>query len=930
MRSLMFPALVALFGSSLCAADAEDNTFFEQKIRPVLVRHCYSCHSAHAKNLRGGLLLDTRSGIRKGGDTGAAVVPGKVAESLIIDSLKYESFEMPPSGKLPEHVIADFEKWITLGAPDPRIGTAVATREREIDLAAGRQFWSFQPIVSGSPPTIRDRDWPRNAIDRYIKARLESEQITPSQEADKRTFIRRLYFDLIGLPAGPEAIKTFLADPSHGAIEKLVDRLLASSRFGERWGRHWLDVARFSQSTGGGRSLLYNEAWRYRDYVINAYNRDKPFDEFITEQIAGDLLPAGDYRERAEHLIATAFLLLGATNYEQQDKEQLRMDVIDEQIQVVGTALLGMTLGCARCHDHKFDPIPTNDYYALAGIFRSTKSLTPGNVSGWTKRPLPLSPEQLQQRREFERQLAQATKQKRELQQQIDALRNQLPVMTLDDADAKLVGNWNGSTSVKKFLGERYLYGSSGPDGEKSARFQPDLTKPQKMEVLISYAPFRNRATRVPVTISHALGKETVLVNQRKKPPIDNQFISLGTYPFSGAGGEHVQISTNGTNDGCVIVDAVRFVSKAEPNPELQRVEDDLAKLQDELSTINKQIQEMQSHTSKKPSQVIALAEAEEIGDYHRLIRGNSRNPGDIVPRGFLQVAMHRDLQVKIPAGQSGRLQLANWIASADNPLTARVYVNRIWSHLFGSGLVRTVDNFGTKGERPSHPQLLDYLAGQLIENNWSTKKLIREIVLSKTYRLSSQVTEQQRKRDPANHYFAHQNQRRLEAEAIRDAILQVSGQLDLTMGGQTIRAGTKSEYGYTFSSNRRSVYLPVFRNRLHDLLATFDFPDPNLAKGQRNVSTLSTQALYLMNSPFVLEQSRNLAMRLIEAEPDAHTRIKQLYQLALGRLPSIGESRFAATFLEKRNVHDPSDTIDSWSALCQVVMASIDFRYVK
>jgi hypothetical protein len=371
----------SVFGIGLPRASATDShekadprgiEFFEAKIRPVLVERCYSCHSADAKALRGGLLLDTKQGVLSGGDSGPSIEPGKPDDSLLIQALKFESFEMPPSGKLPAQVISDFEQWVRIGAPDPRVASAgAAVAKKGIDLDAGRKFWSFRPIADTKVPKVGDADWPYSDVDRFILAALEAKKLRPVADADRATWLRRVTFDLIGLPPSLAEIDAFVADNSPEAYQKVVDRLLASPHFGERWGRHWLDVARFAESSGGGRSMVFKEAWRYRDYVIAAYNSDKPFDQFVREQIAGDLLKHESDDAEREHLVATAYLILGANNYEEQDKKILEMDVADEQIEAVGKGLLGMTIGCARCHDHKFDPIPTADYYALAGIFGS-------------------------------------------------------------------------------------------------------------------------------------------------------------------------------------------------------------------------------------------------------------------------------------------------------------------------------------------------------------------------------------------------------------------------------------------------------------------------------------------------------------------------------------------------------------------------------
>src|SRR3954447_1887971 len=373
------------------ADDSAGITFFEQKIRPVLVKECYSCHSAGAKKVRGGLLLDTRAGVLAGGDSGPAVVPGKPGESVLLEALRHEGGAMPPTSKLPDPVIADFERWVEMGPPDPRDGR-VAPARTGIDLEAGRKFWSSQPPRRHPSPPVADAGWPRTDIDRFLLAALEARGLKPVRDADRATLARRLAYDLVGLPTTPEEVAAFVADGSPEAYERMVDRLLASPRFGERWGRHWLDVARFGESLTL-RGLVFKEAWRYRDYVIAAFNDDMPFNRFVEEQVAGDLLPASDVADRRRQRIATTFLVLGNNNLEEQDKAQLRMDVVDEQIETIGKAFLAQTIACARCHDHKFDPIPTRDYYAIAGILRNVRALETANVSKWLELPLPAEPE---------------------------------------------------------------------------------------------------------------------------------------------------------------------------------------------------------------------------------------------------------------------------------------------------------------------------------------------------------------------------------------------------------------------------------------------------------------------------------------------------------------------------------------------------------
>jgi len=1093
----VFALCLALGGLGLELRADEGTEFFEREIRPVLVEHCYECHSARSKIVKGGLLLDTRDGIRKGGDSGPSVVPGKMDESLILGALRHETFEMPPEQRLPNTVVASFEKWIGMGAPDPRDGGGAAAA-RTIDLAAGRQFWSYRPIGAVAVPEEARPEWSRTPIDRFIAHGWKQQKLEPAEPADRRTLIRRATFDLIGLPPTSDEIAAFLADRDEDsiALARVVERLLASPHFGERWGRHWLDLARFSESTGGGRSMLIPEAWRYRDYVVAAFNGDKPFDEFVVEQIAGDQLPDSSLAEGAEHVTATAFLALGATNYEEQDKTQLEMDVIDEQVDTLGKVFLGQTIGCARCHDHKFDPIPTADYYALAGIFRSTQTLIHDNVSMWVTKPLPVPPEierrlarYEEERQGLEKRIAATDKELRTLQKTIPviilsdnfarytgrwetakanvlaekgyqvsrgegkavfdvgqavpasglyevrlesvagerpskdvAIRVEhaggettvaldqtalpllgerfvslgefpfapdskhsiavlaseereaavgslllvprfslstapvsggivaaasLPGIVVDDAAAAAVGDWTPSTSVKSFVGEGYRHDAKSGKGEKRIAFSADLPQSGEYEVRLAYHATNSRAPKVPVRITHPGGEALVYVDQTSPPPIDGLFASLGRYRFANDQTAVVTLSTEGTT-GFVIADAVQFLpvenaageAKADtaatpspPRPDattLTAAVDRMLALQSTIQQISASLSTLKNSAPAAPPKVPSVRDEKNVDDGYVCIRGSYKHRGAKVPRGFLQVASSEGAAQANPVlGTSGRMELARWMASRENPLTARVYVNRVWHHLFGAGLVRTVDNFGSTGETPSHPELLDFLAGRFTDEGWSTKHLIREILLSRVYRLSSQPTPAARERDPENRLLSHANRKRLDAEELYDSLLALSGGLDRSIGGETIRPETKAEYGYKFEIGRRAIYLPVFRNRLPELFGVFDFADPNTPVGCRNVTTLPTQSLFLMNNPLVLEQSRQTAKRILESESSDAARVGRLCREALGREPIDVERAAFEAFLKEPAPSREKERLDRWAALVQTLVASIDFRYL-
>ena len=909
--------------------------FFEKKIRPVLISECYQCHSKDEK-VKADLRLDWKGGWQEGGDSGAAIIPGRVGKSLLIQAIRHgdADLQMPPKKKLTAEQIADFEKWVAMGAPDPRANAEATAQDKQMDLEAARRFWAFQPVKAPDAPKLKDPAWAHNGIDRHVLAALKAKGISPGPDAADLTLLRRLYFDLIGLPPTPAQMADFqaaVAKDRKSAIAKTVDALLAGPHFGERWGRHWLDVVRYSESTGGGRTLLMKEAWRYRDYVVNAFNTDKPYTDFIREQVAGDLIPGGTIAQRRERLTATAFLLLGPTNYELQDKTILEMDIIDEQMDTMGKAFMALTIGCARCHDHKFDPIRTEDYYGMAGIFKGTKVVVHSNVSKWNERPLPMDAAQEAMAKATATQMA-------ALRKEINALRKKtggkpvnlpsvlavnLPGLVVDNAKAKITGSWNKSTSVQNFVDTEYLYASGA---NKKVVFPLQIAKGGRYEVRVSFAHHPNRATNTRITVRHNDGEKLFRVNQRQAPSVDGYFQSLGVFEFQDGQWDVVEISTEGAN-GAVIADAIQLLpegskavvkkekSSAQPTKK-DKERSRLAQLEKELKVLEK--------NAVKRTNIIAADEAAKPGDIEIAIRGNVHNAGPKTPRRFIEVLNRKGLP-KIASKASGRAELANWLASAEHPLTARVFANRVWHHLFGKGLVPSVDNFGHMGRLPTNQPLLDHLAVHFVQEGWSVKKLIREIVLSRTYQLSS-ATGPQAKADIENELHWRQNRRRLQAEAIRDAILSVSGELDPALGGATIKAGTSSEYGYKFDDTRRSLYTPVFRNTPLEILAVFDFADPNLVVGERTTSSVPTQALYLMNNPFVRTQAEAAATGLLDLNlADDSARIARAYRRTLGRDATSTEREVILKFLATEK-----DAAKAWTQVIHSLYASLDFRFLN
>ncbi|QDU22167.1 PSD1 and planctomycete cytochrome C domain-containing protein [Urbifossiella limnaea] len=788
LRAALVASVVLL--SPVIAAAQPAAEHFEKHVRPLLLEHCGGCHGKDGK-AKGGLKLTTAAELAAGGESGPVVVPGHADKSLLVETVRYGGdLKMPPKGKLRPDQIAALEKWVKDGAVWPG-GTGVTA------ASGGRwdggitddqkRFWAFQPVRE---PKVPDTNHPtQSRIDAFVRTRLDAAGLTPAPPADRRTLIRRVTYDLTGLPPTPEEVAAFLADRGDGAFARVVDRLLASSAYGERWARHWLDVARYADSNGLDENTAFGNAWRYRDYVVRAFNTDKPYDRFVLEQLAGDLLP-DDAATREDRLTATGFLVLGPKLLAEPDKAKMVMDIVDEQIDVAGKAFLGLTVSCARCHDHKFDPIPTRDYYALAGIFKSTKTMaTLATVAKAHERPL--GPKDSPETLLYRDRLKLVTKELRTLEQEFGKL----------------------------------------PATDKDKR--------------------------------HAL-----------------------------------------------------HLKAEERRAEIKQLE----------------------KTVPPPAVVLAVQDEANPADVKVHVRGNTQTLGELAPRGFLRVVS--DKAPSIPAKASGRLELARWVASADNPLTARVLVNRVWQHHFGEGLVRTPDDFGTRGERPSHPELLDWLAAQFVKNGWSLKSLHRLILLSDTYQMASRpVPAAAAAVDPDNRLLSHFPRRRLEAEAVRDAMLAVAGTLDRTAGGTLLENGNfeyinndRARGVARYDNARRSLYLPVIRNNVFDFFQTFDFVEPHVSNGKRAVTVVAPQALYLMNNPFVARQAAALAESLLKLPADDAGRVAAAYERAYGRPPTTEETARALAFVGRyaAALEGAERRPRAWAAWCHVVFASSEFVYVE
>jgi hypothetical protein len=767
-------------------ADEQGLEFFETKIRPVLVERCNRCHSVGEKAPKGGLRLDSPAGLLKGGDSGAVIAPGKVDESLLIDAIAHEGgvAEMPPDSKLPDRVIADFRQWVEMGAPLPESSGADSTKLRSsIDLVKGRRFWSFLPALERSLPTVSDSRWSSNRIDPFILRGLDEHGMRPSPEADRRTLIRRVTFDLTGLSPTPEEVETFLADGASDAYERLVDRLLASPRHGERWGRFWLDVARYAEDnpTGEATNKAPRNPHAYRDWVIKALNDDLPFDEFVRRQLAADLMPGLPRSEMA----ALGFIGL-APVYHKEPKLSAEViativaDEWDERVDTITRGFLGLTVACARCHDHKFDPIGTADYYALAGVMASTQLV---------ERPLvPADPD------------AEGT---------LARLRGEIVDLELRLGYAKEMKTTAGKQKEDRSKFDR-------PIAELEARLK--TLKAMK--------------------------------------------------PFDGPTAPAVR-------DAGLWVDG------------------------------------------KDPSWTVLDYRPGISHDLPVFLRGNASNHGPIVPRRFpavLSPGEPRDFREG-----SGRKELADGIVGDAASLTGRVIVNRIWGWHFGRPLVTTPSNFGKLGEPPSHPELLDDLVARFIAGGWSLKALHREIVLSSTYRQSSRGDTAARSTDPENKWLGRANRRRLDVEAWRDAILQVSGSLDPTMGGPS---GSLESAGFL----RRTVYGKVSRQRVADVLRVFDFPDANRHGEGRDSTTTPLQQLYFLNSPFLLAHSARLAGRAFDRQPSPEEFVEAIYRNALLRDPSGDEIGRALRLVESEG---GPESREAWAVLTQALLISNEFMFV-
>lgn len=1107
-RSLVAAGLLVsclLFAGPAIAADeiapdeptAEQVEFFEKQIRPILVSKCQDCHGEDAAE--SGLRVDSLAALLAGGERGPAIVPGKPDESLLISAVQHgELLQMPPKEKLAKSEISNLQLWIKQSAFWPgenASAAAAAAKAAKSQLGEvtdeDRQFWSFQPVVKPEPPPVKNEAWVQSPIDRFILAKLETAGITPAPAASRPILLRRITFDLTGLPPTPADIDAFVSDDKPGALERVIDRLLASPAYGERWGRHWLDVARYADSNGMDENLAFEHAWRYRDYVIDAFNRDLPYDQFLIEQLAGDLMPPSEttpISEKQRRITATGFLSVGPKMLADDDPVKKEMDIIDEQLDTLSKAFLGMTVACARCHDHKFDPIPTADYYSLAGIFKSTKTMENfGVVASWHEHTFE-SETQQQERIAYEQKQkdlkAETEKLNRTAEERIFAAEQKQAGKYLlaaskfvsfaksevasdapasDPTDSLLQGK---PEEVQKqaliFEAENYDRGTilkagsfiqNGGDASflNEAEYDFKLEKAGSYQIELMYASGEPRKVRLYVgsslvnleaanqttggfdintarwfnegVISLPAGEVTLRIEYESAIPhfdkvalvptdravnikasVKPVATSLAEYAkqhdlardqlerwssylseqlqtapdfwkpwieWQAAGASEEQAATLAAEFQSKIDRVVEFTGpihpRFKPAKPITEVEEALrpvyALLVDKRGPIRlpkdfkkqftreekegidvaqKSLKELEEN---KPEITRAMGVSEGKPQNVRIhLRGSHTTLGAEVPRQFLRVVATENQPI-VSDGSSGRLELAQWMASPQHPLTSRVIANRVWRWHLGTGIVKSVDNFGTLGDLPTHPELLDWLASRLVEHGWSLKALHREILLSSTYQMSSTYSEASYEADPENKLYWRWTRRRLEAEEVRDSLMFVSDRLDAATGGSLMKfrnrdyvTGTGSRVN-GYDNTRRSVYLPVLRSAVYEVLQAFDFADPSALEGNRATTTVTPQALFMMNSEIVSDSSKALAEKLIATQTTDEARVDDLFQRSLARLPTDSERSTFTSFAQKltadlkqadEKLSDEEATKQAWRSVTRVIMSSSEFIYVE
>ena len=980
---------------------SSDVKFFENEIRPLLTKHCFSCHGNDGK-AEGELRLDGRAVLLHGGASGPAAVPGKPKESLLIEAVQYRSLEMPPNGKLPEQDIQKLVEWVERGLPWPaNDDNAPMVNRKNFHVTPEQQaHWAFQPVKLQTPANVADPAWNTTTIDRFLFAAMRSKDLTPVPHADRESLLRRVTYDLTGLPPTPTELSNFLADERPEAWEAVVDRLLASPRYGEHWGRHWLDVVRYADTAGNASDHPVPDAYKYRDYVIESFNQDKQYNEFIQEQIAGDLLAKSQPEKFEELTTATTYLAM-ARRFGYNDTNFLYFHLtIHDLISNLGESVLGLSIGCARCHDHKFEPISAKDYYALYGIFESTKFTFPGAEEVNTPKELiPLVPPKVVKEYDEKRAIEQA-KLDQELNQQ------QFALLTLEgsfETSDKLTSPWRADNDVKVVTEASSPFTNVFPKGNHSIEmpnspgnigFRRPIPMQNRESTDTTFVNLDFRNVNVEsggdgyyrICLDHVqnyspsvelfinghgvFARDGVKMNEIAPLKLGEWYnlqfrIDWQQKTFSGIVSSESntwpfkELPFNPRWDGVansIVIDAA-FTDAKKVKP--QRQVDNLAvqsssflaaheqidyaikDIQEEVQRLRKEFAAIEGRKAALDKETLyptAYAVREGTpSDTRMQLRGEPDRLGEEVPRGFLTVLGGQ--QLNDDCQESGRRQLSQWLTSPDNPLTPRVIVNRVWQYHFGRGIVATANDFGVRGEPPTHPELLDYLAIRLIQNGWSLKSLHREILLSRAYQSSSEITLTAMERDPANRWLSHFTRRRLTAEEIRDSILQLSGELQLGPTGphpfppvSKWRYSQHNPFDAVYASKRRSVYLMTQRIKRHPFLGLFDGADPNSSTARRDSTTTPLQALFLMNDRFTHEQSQTIADRFLREYHTDSQRLHALHESVWSRTPTAVQVESAEKFLSAYAAKLPNSAtreMQSLAAYTRVLLSSNAFLYI-
>jgi hypothetical protein len=918
---------------------AAQTEYFEKKVRPVLVSRCQPCHNSKIKTA--GLDLETGAGFTSGGPSGALISKDKWEESRLLHVVGYEErIKMPPTGKLKPDELAAITEWVKNGgiwpgasiavSSSPAATTGSGTRRHGAGITPlEREFWAFQAVRDPEVPKVKNTRWVKNPIDRFLLAKLEVKGLKPAAPASKEALLRRASYDVTGLPPTEKELDAFLADSSANAFEKVVDRLLGSPRYGEQWARHWLDIARYADSTGNDEDHRYPYAWRYRDYVIDAFNRDLPYDQFVREQVAGDLMPSPDGGAvNVRGVVATGFLALGPKALAQPDKRKMIVDVWDEQIDVTSRAFLGLTVACARCHDHKFDPIQTRDYYSLMGMFASTTNFE-DQKSGVAKLLyVPLVEKKVYQ--EYEASQARIDRKR--------IAREMLEEDQLLERDRKLGPRIAEYMLAAAKLGAQKLAVSDAAKQavldevvlEKWVKFLEPKGAPPYLDAWFQTKPEDLTAGAAAYQKKYLDALEDWSKQMSKWRANAEKYLSSDS-----AGKPPVQPSSDAVSEKAPFFHAVSL----DEGPYAVAAKDFAKAYGPEFASkiegLKKEESELKKALPPEPAMACAVEDGPVV-DQKVFVRGDYASEGEAAPKVFPQVMQRPDDPVV--AQGSGRLELAAWLASGRNPMTARVMVNRLWLEYFGEGIVRTPDNFGKMGERPTHPELLDWLAVRFVEGGWSVKKMQKLMMMSAAYQMSSAASNEAVAADPENRLLAHFNRRRLSVEEIRDAMLAIDGSIDLEMGGTLQKGfGTDGENSNGRLSlnpekvKRRMVYLPLRRSNLPSILNLFDFGDAVTPMGKRVLTNVAPQALFAMNSGFVQERSDTITKQLLKAYPgDERARLTEAYRMILSRAPGADEVDTLLTYVARFRAKFPARSEEvAWQSVSHILLASSEFFFL-